>query len=149
MRAYFGSLAALAVSAIAAGASPAELPASGYLGRAFVDSEGCAFTRAQLNDAIVWVTRLDAARVPVCDEVPTFAGNSERVFVTSPVAVRSQQTPTSGVSKRAVSPANFKPTGFKRAWTDGRFNPNRGPRTSAGDAAMARKWSDDVPMVRR
>ncbi|MEI4485892.1 hypothetical protein V8J36_06785 [Frigidibacter sp. MR17.14] len=38
------------------------------------------------------------------------------------------------------------PKGYKRTWEDGRLNPARGLRTSAGDASMARYWTDEVPM---
>ncbi|MBF9035078.1 hypothetical protein HKCCE2091_12600 [Rhodobacterales bacterium HKCCE2091] len=37
------------------------------------------------------------------------------------------------------------PYGYRPAWTDGRVNFDRGPRTVAGDAAMARIWTDGVP----
>jgi predicted small lipoprotein YifL len=40
------------------------------------------------------------------------------------------------------------PRGYKLVWEDGRLNPNRGPRTAAGDASMARLWANDVPMTR-
>lgn len=149
MRIYLGTLAALVLSATGAVADPAELPPEGYIGRAFVDSEGCAFTRAVLDDTTVWVARLDAKRVHVCDEVPTFSGTSTRVLVTSPVSVAMARTPAAAVIKRAPAVTGFVPSGLKSVWTDGRLNPNRGPRTSEGDAAMARIWSDDVPMKRR
>jgi hypothetical protein len=148
MRIYLG-VSALVFSAMAAAADPAELPPEGYTGRAFVDSEGCAFTRASLNDTTLWVARLDAGRVHICDEVPTFAGSSARVLVTSPVSVAMAQTPKPTVTKRAPVAQRSAPSGFKPAWTDGRLNPDRGPRTAAGDAAMSRVWSDGVPMVRR
>jgi hypothetical protein len=149
MRAYIGSLAVFVISAVAATGSPAQMPPDDYIGRAFVDSEGCAFSRAEMNDAIVWVARLDASRAPICDEVPTFSGATERAFVTSPVSVSAAATSAPVVSKRAVPANAFSPKGFRPAWNDGRLNPNRGPRTSAGDAAMLRIWSNDVPMVRR
>jgi len=40
------------------------------------------------------------------------------------------------------------PPGYKLVWDDGRLNPNRGPRTAEGDAAMRRLWTDTVPMTR-
>jgi hypothetical protein len=39
------------------------------------------------------------------------------------------------------------PPGYKLVWDDGRLNPNRGPRTAEGDAAMRRLWTDTVPMT--
>ena len=149
MRIYLGVWAAMILSAAAAVADPAELPPEGYTGRAYVDSAGCAFTRASLNDATLWVARLDAKRVHICDEVPTFAGNSTRVLVTSPVSVSVAQAPVVSVTKRVPAVTSSLPNGLKPVWTDGRLNPNRGPRTAEGDAAMARVWSNDVPMERR
>jgi hypothetical protein len=137
------------LSAAAAVADPAELPPEGYTGRAYVDSAGCAFTRASLNEATLWVARLDAKRIHICDEVPTFAGNSTRVLVTSPVSVSVAQAPVVSVTKRVPAVTSSVPNGLKPVWTDGRLNPNRGPRTAEGDAAMARVWSNDVPMERR
>lgn len=149
MRAHIGGFSIFLFSAMGAGAAetPAEMPPEGYSERAFVDSTGCAFTRAEMNDVVVWVPRLDATRVPVCDEVPTLAHSEDALVVTSPVSVSVAPRPV----RKAKPPAPVvgkAPTGFKRAWNDGRLNPNRGPQTAAGDAAMARVWSNDVPMKR-
>lgn len=46
---------------------------------------------------------------------------------------------------RAVRTAQAVPKGYEPAFRDGRLNPNRGPRTAAGNAQMARVWTDDVP----
>jgi hypothetical protein len=45
-------------------------------------------------------------------------------------------------------PGRRLPPGYKLVWDDGRLNPNRGPRTAEGDAAMRQLWSDEVPMTR-
>ena len=37
------------------------------------------------------------------------------------------------------------PKGYKRAWTDGRLNPLRGPRTAEGNAQMDLVWTRTVP----
>lgn len=151
MRAYiavFLCASWLPTFSAAQSASPAELPPEGYSGRAFVDSGGCAFTRAKVNDVVVWVARRDASRVQVCDEVPTFAtAQSERIVVSSPVPVSVQSQQPRVIAKRA-STSNAAPL-MRPVWDDGRHNPNRGPRTAEGDAAMLSVWTNDVPMVRR
>lgn len=37
------------------------------------------------------------------------------------------------------------PTGYQRSFDDGRLNPNRGPRTLAGDFQQAQVWTNTVP----
>ncbi|WP_340245203.1 SPOR domain-containing protein [Roseobacter sp. HKCCA2468] len=37
------------------------------------------------------------------------------------------------------------PEGYRPAWSDGRLNPMRGPRSAAGDAQMAQIWDQGVP----
>ncbi len=37
------------------------------------------------------------------------------------------------------------PPGYRVAWDDDRLNPNRGPRSAAGDAQMDRIWTREVP----
>ena len=44
-----------------------------------------------------------------------------------------------------VSPYAASPAGYKPAFRDGRLNPHRGPRTYAGNAQMARVWSETTP----
>jgi hypothetical protein len=51
-----------------------------------------------------------------------------------------------GVVYTAPAPVVVKtPKGYRRAFDDGRLNPNRGPRTLAGDLQQARVWTDTVP----
>jgi cell division septation protein DedD len=44
-------------------------------------------------------------------------------------------------------PATVVPRGYRLAWTDDRLNPQRGPRTAAGDLQMAALWTNEVPQV--
>ncbi|RRH76932.1 SPOR domain-containing protein [Falsigemmobacter faecalis] len=41
------------------------------------------------------------------------------------------------------------PPGYKSAWSDDRLNPNRGPRSAEGNAAMARVWTEQTPQELR
>ena len=134
----------LAVSAGGAMAGPVELPPPGYAGAGFVDSQGCAFARAEVGGKVVWVERLDSARDPVCGETPTVA-KAAALVITRPVAV--SLTAKKPKRRHLAQPSGGMP-GYKPAWEDGRFNPLRGPRTAEGDAAMYAIWSHSVPMVR-
>jgi hypothetical protein len=57
----------------------------------------------------------------------------------------------SGAEDAAVSRAATRaeadslPPGYRAAWQDGRLNPQRGPRTVAGDAQQDQVWTRDVP----
>jgi hypothetical protein len=135
MRAYLVIFAALIGAP--ASAAPAELPPETYSATSYVDSEGCAFARAELGGQVTWVARLDANRQPVCGKTPSLA---RPLKVEHAVAV--------SYAPRRTQPKSAA-QGFRPAWDDGRLNPHRGPRSAAGDDAMRRIWTDDVPMERR
>ncbi len=46
---------------------------------------------------------------------------------------------------RSASGATEVPPGYKQAWSDGRLNPQRGPRTPEGNAQMDLVWTHSVP----
>ncbi len=149
MRIYI-AVCACVVTVGAAGAqdavAPTELPPEGYAARAFVDSQGCAFSRAIVNGGVIWVARRDAARQPVCDETPTYARAEQTIVVTEPVAVSVSSTPVRVTTSQTAPRVGGIPKGYRKVWDDDRLNPNRGPRTADGYAAMARVWSNSVPM---
>ncbi len=79
------------------------------------------------------------AQDPVTGEVRT----NRTTRTASAVAVAPADT-----RRRVVVPAPAQvrtPPGYREAWTDGRLNPNRGPRTAVGEAQMDQVWTDDVP----
>lgn len=53
------------------GLDPANLPPSGFDGREFVDSAGCAFLRSTFGGEVTWVPRYGPDRNPICDQSPT------------------------------------------------------------------------------
>jgi hypothetical protein len=127
---------------------PVELPPPGYAGRSFVDSRGCAYSRAVMGQNVIWVQRLDGERQPLCDEVPTLAGDKINSVVTNPVSVSLAPAPLTSAPSTMKKFTRRYPTGMRPAWKDGRLNAQRGPQTAAGDAAMYQVWSNAVPMVR-
>jgi predicted small lipoprotein YifL len=96
----------------------------------------------------------------VSPDAPPVVGDEARVVATAAAAPAATARP--GVPRRsdvyaskytapASAPASAGrrlPPGYKLVWEDGRLNPNRGPRTVEGDAAMRQLWSDSVPMTR-
>lgn len=51
---------------------PREFPPADFTGNQFVDSEGCAFIRADLSGTTNWVPRVDGGRRQLCYFQPTF-----------------------------------------------------------------------------
>ena len=96
---------------------PAELPPEGYDEAQYVDSAGCVFIRAGIDDQITWVPRLTRAREPVCGFVPSIAAHRsaaaapatsaprpEVELIEMPVATTARRSKPS-VAPRAVAPA--------------------------------------------
>lgn len=58
----------------------------------------------------------------------------------------STYTPTASLSIGIPNTQGGIPSGYRQAWDDGRINPQRGPRSSSGDASMYQVWTQSVPM---
>ena len=65
------TLSAGGLAAAGAAAGPAEPPPEGFAGATWVDSQGCAFQRVEVGEAVVWADRLSAQGAPVCGLTPS------------------------------------------------------------------------------
>ena len=138
-----GATAANAVS-LRDVAGPAELPPASYSSDRYVDSKGCVFVRAGYGANTVWVPQVTRDRKLLCGQTPSLrAAAAPAKPAPKPVAVRA--APPAKVAAPRTRVRSGVPAGFKPAWTDGRLNPNRGPRTARGDAEMALVWTNTVP----
>jgi cell division septation protein DedD len=133
---------------------PKNPPPASFAGKQFVDSRGCVYMRAGYNGKVTWVPRLDDSKQVLCGYQPTVVpgavavASAKRPAAPAP-APAAQTAPAAGTAMAAAAPVAVMPPvpkGYVRAWKDGRLNPERGPRTAAGDAAMYRIWTHSVPM---
>ena len=96
------SVAALSsgVQAQTNGSDPVNMPPDGFDGRAFVDSDGCAFLRSTFDGQVTWVPRYGSDREPICGQTPTeFA----RVTSDAPSEARTPEEPTAEEPSSAAS----------------------------------------------
>ncbi|RZV98604.1 MAG: SPOR domain-containing protein [Rhodobacteraceae bacterium] len=138
---------------------PAEFPPDSFEERQYVDSKGCVFVRVGVDDAVTWVPRVSRTRQQICGQQPTFEVQPQIVEDASEpasppdVAVAAvtpqRQTARRATVSRVSAPIDVSgirpPKGYRPAWTDGRLNPNRAKGTAAGEAAMDRIWTREVP----
>lgn len=135
-------------------ADPAEVPPETFTQKQYVDSRGCVYVRAGYNGKSTWVPRVTASRLQMCGFDPTFPktqvsnSNVNPNVQTVPVATVVVSVPNSVSTRNSFrQPLDTNvPSNFKPAWSDGRLNINRGPKTSIGNAQMGRTWTDTIPM---
>ncbi|KEO50557.1 SPOR domain-containing protein [Thioclava pacifica] len=66
--------------------------------------------------------------------------------VAAPAARQIPREVSVGGLAPVVTTSKAPDGGWRPAFDDGRLNPYRGPRTTYGDAQMAQRWGDGVPM---
>jgi len=147
------SLGPVSAQSLRASTGPAEVPPAIFTGAQYIDSHGCAFIRAGQDGNVTWVPRVTRDRKLLCGLSPSLAaGARAQVVQVQPAPLTPQRvTPvgTKSVAATAVAvpaaPTIKVPRGYKAAWSDGRLNANRGPKTAAGDAQMRTIWADTLP----
>ncbi len=82
---------------------PAEFPPSSYTGRQYVDSAGCVFIRAGIDNDVSWIPRLTRGRQQVCGFQPSLSA-SALASVNAPRAT-APETETATVASPAPAPA--------------------------------------------
>ncbi|MBW4710398.1 hypothetical protein KX928_21620 [Roseobacter sp. YSTF-M11] len=96
--------------------TPREFPPVNYTGRQYVDSTGCAFIRAGIDDAVQWVPRVTRDRKLICGLKPTFTVRSatpqapQEAVVITPKPAQAAVVPAA--AKKASSPG---PVPLRRA----------------------------------
>jgi hypothetical protein len=103
-----------------------------------------------------WIPRLTRARQHICGQTPTLGARATAAPVAAAapmVAVPATPAPTPApappVAATVAAPKTVSvrpvPAGYRPAWDDDRLNPMRAKGTAAGEAAMNRKWTQEVP----
>ena len=70
-RAVAVSVTCCASSSVAQAHEPAEPPPPGFIGPAYVDSEGCGFARVTVAGRVGWIPRMGPDHGPMCEFAPT------------------------------------------------------------------------------
>jgi hypothetical protein len=105
-----GLVAAICAVAFSANAQstqvgPKEFPPVTYKGKQYVDSAGCIFIRAGVDDAVRWVPRVTRERKQVCGATPTFATQTTpkapATTAQAPVVIAASATSSAPATKAA------------------------------------------------
>lgn len=79
-----GSVAVGTLNAQSFDGQPAEFPPASYKGKQYVDSKGCVFIRAGIDNNVTWVPRVSRERKAICGFKPTNVGSAADTFAATP-----------------------------------------------------------------
>ncbi|MEL6118435.1 MAG: SPOR domain-containing protein [Pseudomonadota bacterium] len=85
-------------------AVPAEFPPASYTGRQYVDSAGCVFIRAGIDNNVTWVPRLTRGRQQVCGFQPSLSASTLATVNAARTPAPDEAIPTATATPASAPP---------------------------------------------
>ena len=124
--------------AVAGDDGPSELPPEAFTANTYIDSRGCVYVRAGLDDVVHWLPQVTKTRTPVCGRSPTFGDPVAQALGPDPaLPVPAPTLQDVAVSKKKISvaptseslaPTDIKPLAGRKPTTTGKLENDEKPK---------------------